>query len=82
MVALPAVELSDEERQECEGMLRSLTHVDGGHYVAPNEVADSIKRSIITLCLLGRAERFEALSQSQPEFAERACQAAAKACAV
>jgi len=32
MVPLAPVVLTDEEQQECQAMLRSLTEVEGGHY--------------------------------------------------
>lgn len=82
MVRLPAVELTEEESQECESMLRSLTRADGGEYLIREEVADSFTRSIVALCLMGRAERFVLLAQSQPKFADEACSAGAKACSV
>jgi hypothetical protein len=83
LVALPPVELTEDERQECEAMLRSLTRSDDGSVaMIKEELADSFQRSIIALCLVGRAERFAILSMSEPASAEEACRAAAKACAV
>ena len=77
MIPIGPVELTDDEMQECQAMIRSLTQAEGGQYVMREDVADSFKRSIIAMCLMGRAERFLALSKN-----EAACQSAAKACAV
>jgi hypothetical protein len=82
MARLPIVELTEDERQECETFIRSVTHTEGGEYAVRNEVADSFQRSLVALCLIGRAERFSLLADSRPEFAEEACRAGAKACAV
>jgi hypothetical protein len=78
---LPAVELTDDEQQDCEAFIRSLTQSeDDGYYVIRKDLEDSFKRSIVALCLMTRAERFAVMSR--PESAEEACMAAAKACAV
>jgi hypothetical protein len=77
MVPIGPVELTDDEMQESQAMLRSLTQAEGGEYVIREDLADSFKRSIIAMCLMSRADRFIALSQT-----EAACQSAAKACAV
>ena len=87
--------LTDEEQQECQGMWRSLTRTNGGSYAVKDGLADSLKRSVIALCMMGRAERFlieagcgslrvplTAGQDHRPECAERACQAAAKACSI
>src|ERR1035437_1170092 len=95
MVPIDPVVLTEEEQQECQAMLRSLTKVEGGYYGMRKELIDSFKRSIVALCMMGRAERFlimagcGSLSVSlsagegyRPEYGEKACQAAAKACGV
>ena len=83
IASLPSVELTDDERHECEAMIRSLTQAeDGGHWMIRNDVADSFERSIVALCLIERAKRFLAMATSQQEFAEEACRAAAKAASV
>jgi len=82
MVPIDPVVLTDEEQQECQAMLHSLTQAEGGVVHIREELADSFHRSIIALCMMGRAERFLILSNSKPEYGERACQAAAKASAV
>ncbi len=59
------------------------------------ELVDSFKRSIVALCMMGRAERFLLLAGCgllgfrrapegpiDPQSVEKACQAAAKACGV
>lgn len=58
MVPLSPVVLTDEEQQECQAMLQSFTDVEGGYYAIREELAESFKRSIIALCMMGRAERF------------------------
>ena len=96
MVPFEPVVLTDGERQECQTMLHTLTQVEGGYYAIREELADSFKRSIVALCMMGRAERFliaaggGLLTGAPPtpgqryraEYGERACQAAAKACGV
>ena len=82
MVPIGPVVLTDEEQHECETMLRSLTQAEGGEYVIRKDIADSFKRSIVALCMMGRAERFLIFSGSQPEYKEQACLAASKACGV
>jgi hypothetical protein len=96
MVPIDTVVLTDEEQQECEAMLRSLTQVEGGGYYAMRkDLIDSFKRSIVALCMMGRAERFMIMAgcgsltipltagpSYQAEYGEKAAQAAAKACGV
>jgi hypothetical protein len=82
MVPFGPVILTEDENRECQAMLDSLGHAEGGRYAIRGNLADSFRRSIIALCMMGRAERFLALSGSQPECKDEACQAAAKACAV
>jgi hypothetical protein len=79
---LPPVVLTEEERQECQAFIRSFTNTDQGDWVVPNEFADSIQRNFISMCLMGRAQRFVILSHEKPEYVTRACDAAAKACAI
>jgi hypothetical protein len=81
MVPLAPVELTEDERQECETYIRSVTKAEGGHYAVRKDVADSFQRSLIAVCLLGRAERFLVSADSHPESVEGACRAGAKACA-
>jgi hypothetical protein len=83
MVPFDPVVLTDEEQQDCQAMLRSLTQTEGdGSWYIKQELHDSFNRSVIALCMMGRAERFLILSGSNPEYREQACQAAAKACAI
>jgi hypothetical protein len=82
MSLIEPVFLTDDEQEECQTMLKSLTQADGGYYAIREDLADSFRRSIIALCMMGRAERFLILCDSQPEYKELACQAAAKACGV
>jgi len=82
MQPIGPVVLTDDEQRECQAMLHSLTqNAEGEHYLR-EDIADSFQRSIVGLCMMGRAERFLILANSQPEYKEQACQAAAKACAV
>jgi hypothetical protein len=96
MVPIDAVVLTEEEQQECQSMLRSVTQVEGGGYFATRKgLIDSFKRSVVALCMMGRAERFLILagcgsltlpmtagSRYRSEYGEKACKAAAKACGV
>ncbi len=52
------VVLTDEEQEECQQMLRSLTQEEDGEWVVREDTADGFTRSIIAHCLMGRAERF------------------------
>ena len=76
-------------------MLRSLIEVEGGQSWMKEELIDSFKRSVVALCMMGRAERFLIMAgcgslsmpmsfrhPPKPEYAEKACEAAAKACGV
>jgi hypothetical protein len=93
MQQIDPVVLTDEEQQECQTMLHSLLEVDGGDYVMKEELIDSFKRSVVALCMMGRAERFLIMAgcgslnfplslgrSFRPEYIEKACEAAAKAC--
>ena len=71
MVRLPAVELTEEESQECESMLRSLTRADGGEYLIREEVADSFTRSIVALCLMGSSRTLCAASSVAAKICRR-----------
>jgi hypothetical protein len=82
MVPIGSVELTEDEQRECRSMLHLLTQTEGGEYVIREDLVDSFNRSIVALCLMGRAERFLILSSSQPSGSEEACKAAAKACAI
>ena len=76
-----AVALTDDEQEECQALWQTLTRADGGYYAMPEDLIDPFKRSIIALCLMGRAERFLILSPDQQSCGQ-ACEAAAKACAI
>ena len=79
----PSVELTEDERQECESFIRSMTKAEGGEYYFRKEVADSVQRSFIAMCLIGRAQRFAILADPQkPELVDEACRAGAKACSI
>jgi hypothetical protein len=80
IASIAPVVLTDEEQQECQAMLVSLLQAEDGSYVMREELIDSFKRSIVALCMMGRAERFVILANSDQQYRERACEAAAKAC--
>ena len=82
LVKLPDVVLTQEERDECESFIRSVTHSDEGANYVRADLADSFQRYFISMCLFGRAERFRILSSGEPSNTTKACEAAAKACAV
>ena len=80
---LPLVELTEDERHEFDGILRTVTQGQGaGVLKLDKEHVDSFQRSILAKCLIGRAKRFVGLSLSHPSSAEDACRAAERACAV
>ena len=79
---LPVVELSPEEQEEISAMRRSFSQGEGGTFYTKREHVDSFERSIAGLSLMGRAERFLILGCSRPEYMKKACEAAAKACAI
>lgn len=81
-VKLPDVILTEEEREECEAFIRSITHSDEGDNYVRNDLADSFQRYFISMCLFGRAQRFKISAASDPSNVRKACEAAAKACAV
>jgi len=81
MQSIGPVVLTDEEERECQAMLRSMTQIEGKQCVIREDLADSFQRSIVAQCMISRAERFLILANSQPEYRDQACQAAAKACA-
>lgn len=57
-IQLPDVVLTDEEQhQECQEFIRSIVKSDDGEWVVKEEFADAMRRSMIAVCLMGRAER-------------------------
>jgi|ERR1700693_3078687 len=78
------VVLSEEEQNECQRFWDSVTKVEGGSYCMKEDVADAFQRSMVAMCLMGRAERFLARWESDHdgESREQACTTAAKACAI
>src|SRR5579862_9661718 len=78
MVPAQTVTFSDDEHRECETYLKSvIPQTEGGAWYMPADAAEVFKRSLVAVCMMGRAERFAMLRQ----FTE-ACQAASKACAI
>jgi hypothetical protein len=60
--SFPTVTLTDDEQRECQAYLRLvLPGSDKGSWVAPKAVADMARRSLIAVCMLGRANRFATL---------------------
>jgi hypothetical protein len=56
-IRLPEVVLTDEEHQECQEFVRSIVKSDDGEWAVKEEFADAMLRSMIAVCLMGRAER-------------------------
>lgn len=81
-VKLPDVVLTEEEREECESFIRSITHSDEGANYVRKDLAEPFQRYFISMCLFGRAQRFRILAASDPRQVESACETAAKACAI
>jgi hypothetical protein len=56
-IKLPDVVLTDEEHQECQEFIRSIVKRDDGAWFVKEEFADAMQRSMIAVCLMGRAGR-------------------------
>ncbi len=84
MASFPDITLSEEELVECESCWRTLFPPDpsGGAWYMKEGFLEPLKRSVMAFALIGRAERFAILAYKQPECRARACETAAKACAV
>lgn len=83
MASLPDITLSEEELAECESHWRALFPPgSGGTWYAKEGFLEPLKRSMMAFALIGRAEQFTLLADQQPEYRARACETAAKACAV
>ncbi len=83
MVLLPDVTLTDEEQKEFQDHWRALFPPSTeGHWYMKQEHIEPFQRSQIAFCLIGRAERFALLANSRSDYRAKACEAAAKACAV
>jgi len=82
MAPIPDVELTAEELEECRTCMHSFTRSEEGAAYMRKEHIEPFTRSVAAFCLMGRAERFLIGSSSHPENKRKACEAAAKACAV
>jgi hypothetical protein len=82
-VKLADVTLTDDEMTEVQDHWRAHfpSNTEGQWYMK-EEFVEPFQRSVIAMCLMGRAERFAILAHSQPEYRGKACEAAAKACSV
>jgi hypothetical protein len=99
LIAVGSVNLTEEERAECESFLRSVIQKGDCERLLRGKMAASFKRGVISACMMGRARRFlhHAASCSvsdsstadlnhpgwysnEPDWAEMAYEAAAKAC--
>ena len=77
-MVLSTVTLTDDEHRECEAYLKSIIpQTEGGAWYMPAEAAEVLKRGMVAVCMMGRAERFATMRQ----FTE-ACEAASKACCI
>ncbi|HYB61240.1 MAG TPA: hypothetical protein VEH50_07155 [Methylomirabilota bacterium] len=90
--------LTDEEADECQRFMNSVTEIDSGSYFVRPDLADTMRRLFTLICLMGRADRFMILAgflpltmgvgsgdPSRPDYEEnvaRAIETAAKACAI
>ena len=83
MVLLPDVNLTSEELAECQTHLGALfpsTHEGAWHM--KEELVEPFRRSMMAMSLIGQAKRFALLARRQPEQRSKACETAAKACAL
>ncbi|MBA2684138.1 MAG: hypothetical protein H0U66_06585 [Gemmatimonadaceae bacterium] len=80
----PDVVLTEEEPRECDTHWRALfaPTEDGKVHIMRSEHIEPFMRSQAALCLMSRAQRFAFLADGQPEYRTKACEAAAKACAL
>jgi hypothetical protein len=78
------VTLTDEEQRECQAFVSSvIPQSDGGRWVIKEELHEPFTRNLVAMCMMGRAERFAILAESGgSEYRKKACEAAAKACAI
>jgi hypothetical protein len=54
--SMTAVTLTEDELRECEAYLRSaIPQSEEGAWYMPAEAADSFKRSLVAVCMMGRA---------------------------
>lgn len=87
LVPLQAVELTDEEYQECQAFVSAILSSPSpgaqGTWVMKEELIEPFKRSLVALCMMGRAEKFAILAESMPsEYGAKAREAATKACSI
>ena len=83
MPDLRGVTLTEEEHQECQAFMTSMIPPsDEGQRVMRGDLVEPYKRNLVAMCLMGRAKRFAILARTQRQFRAKACEAAAKACAV
>ena len=83
MVPIGPVILTEEEQEECQGFIDSITHDEEGKVAyAPKEHVEDIRRGLMAFALIGRAERLLIFSRYEGDNKEMACAAAAKAVAI
>src|SRR6516164_7698625 len=58
-MVLSSFSLTDDEHRECEAYLKSIIpQTEGGAWYMPAEAAEVLKRGMVAVCMMGRAERF------------------------
>jgi hypothetical protein len=83
MINVPGVTLTEDEHEECQAFVTSMIPPsDEGQWAMRKDLVETFKRNLVAKCMMGRAKRFAILAQEQPKFRGKACEAAAKACAV
>lgn len=91
MVPIGPVILTEEEQEECQGFIDSITHDEEGKVAcARKEHVEAIRRCLMAIALIGRADRLLILAgiharqeqEGEEEKLEMACSAAAKASAI
>jgi hypothetical protein len=94
-ISTGSVSLTAEEQAECQSFLRSVLNAKDYTRGMKKDLADSFKRGITAACMMGRARRFllqaaasssaemsTAWGHDEPDYGEKAYQAASKACAI
>jgi hypothetical protein len=84
MIPIGPVVLTEEEQDECQNFIESMTQGEDGKVLcAPKEYSEAIRRCLMAIALIGRAERLLIFAGMEGEnLKEMACSAAAKAWAI
>ncbi len=82
VVRIPDVVLTPDEQRECQEFISLVSHSSEGDLFVHPDVVEPMRRNFMAMAMMRRAERFAISGISDPEWRERACEAAAKASAL